>query len=169
MHVSNVGGTLAIVALTNAVLIYGLFALDWAPGMIAFLFWFEAAVIGVMTLVKVAASLPGEVPGTGKSVSYRRLPRPGGNTRVSSSVPRVNPLLALPLFVVFYGGLLAGYGGLLLLSLKESDYPGLLRGALASDGVRLAMVLIVGQHLWAFWRDYLRGPAWLRRDPTFHF
>lgn len=160
---------LAIVALTNVVLLYGLFALDWAPGTIAFLFWFEAAAIGTVSLIKVAASLPGDVPGSGKSVSYRRLPRPGERTTVSSSVPRVNPLLALPLFLVFYGALLAGYGGMLLLSLKEPDYPGLLRSALASDGVRFAMALIVGQHLWAAWRDYVRGPAWQRSDPTFHF
>jgi hypothetical protein len=160
---------LAPIALSNAVLLYGLFALDWAPGTIAFLFWFEAAVIGTMTFIKVAASLPGDVPGTRKSVSYRRLSRPGERTTVSSSVPRVNPILALPLFVIFYGGLLAGYGGMLLLSLKEPNYPALLRDALASDGVRLALALIVGQHLWAFWRDYLRGPAWQRKDPTFHF
>lgn len=161
--------TLAPIALSNAVLLYGLYALDWAPGTIAFLFWFEAAVIGTFTLIKVAASLPGDLPGSGKSVSYRRLPRAGERTTVSSSVPRVNPILALPLFIVFYGALLAGYGGMLLLSLQEPDYPGLLRNALASRGVYLAMALIAGQHLWAFWRDYLRGAAWQRKDPTFHF
>lgn len=160
---------LAPIALSNAVLLYGLYALDWAPGTIAFLFWFEAAVIGAFTFIKVAASLPGDISGSRKSVSYRRLPRPGERTTVSSSVPRVNALLALPLFIVFYGALLAGYGGLLLLSLHEPDYPGLLRNALASRGVYLAMALVAGQHLWAFWRDYVRGPAWQRQDPTFHF
>jgi hypothetical protein len=163
------GGAFAIIALTNAVLLYGLFALDWAPGTIAFLFWFEAAVIGAVTFIKVAASLPGDIPGSGKSVTYRRLPRPGGRTSVSSSVPRVNAFAALPLFVVFYGVLLAGYGALLLFSLKEPNYPALVRSALCSDSVRFAMALIVGQHLWAFWRDYVRGPAWQRTDPTFHF
>ncbi len=161
--------TFAPILLANAVLLAGLYALDWSPATIAFLFWFEAAAIGAVTLVKVAASLPGDVPGSGKSVTYRRLPRPGGNTRVSSSVPRVHPLLALPLFLLFYGLLLLAYGGLLLAALKEPDYPALAKAAMASDGVRLAIVLILGEHLWAFWRDYVRGPAWQRKDPTFHF
>lgn len=160
---------LAAIVLTNAVLLYGLFALDWAPGTVAFLFWFEAAVIGAVTFIKVAASLPGEVPGSGKSVTYLRLPRPGERTRVSSSVPRVHAFAALPLFVMFYGVLLAGYGALLLFSLKEPNYPALARSALSSDSVRFAMALIVGQRLWAFWRDYVRGPAWQHKDPTFHF
>lgn len=161
--------TLAVIALSNAVLLYGLYALGWAPGTIAFLFWFEAAVIGAFTFIKVAASLPGDVPGSGRSVTYKRLPRPGGNTRVSSSVPRVHPLLAPPFFLLFYGLLLLAYGGMLLAALKEPDYPGLARTAMASDGVRLAMGVIIAEHLWAYWRDYLRGPAWLRSDPTFHF
>jgi len=84
-------------------------------------------------------------------------------------VPRVNAFAALPLFVVFYGVLLAGYGALLLFSLKEPDYPALVRSALSPDSVRLAMALLIGQHLWAFWRGYVRGPAWQRSDPTFHF
>ena len=165
----SVGGALAVIALTNAVLLYGLFALDWSPGTIAFLFWFEAALIGALTFIKVAASLPGDVPGSGKGVTYKRLPRPGGSTRVSSTVPRVHPLMALPMFLLWYGLLLLAYAALLLFSLKEPNYPALVATALASDGVRLAMALIAGQHLWAFWRDYLRGPAWLRSDPTFHF
>jgi hypothetical protein len=160
---------LAPVAFANGVLLVGLYVLDWAPGTIAFLFWFEASVIGAVTFIKVAASLPGDVAGSKKSVTYVRLPRPGERTRVSSSVPRVNAWLALPLFIVFYGVLLAGYGALLLFSLHEPDYAGLLRNAIASQGVHLAMALIVGDHLWRFWRDYVRGPAWLRKDPTFHF
>jgi hypothetical protein len=160
---------LAPIAFANGVLLAGLYVLDWAPGTIAFLFWFEAATIGAATFVKVAASLPGDVPGSGKSVTYRRPPRPGGRTSVSSSVPRVNAFAALPLFTMFYGVLLAGYGALLLFSLKEPDYPALVGSALSSGSVRLAMALIVGQHLWAFWRDYIRGPAWQRMDPTFHF
>jgi hypothetical protein len=159
----------ALIAFSNAVFLYGLFALDWTPGTIAFLFWFEAAVIGAATFIKVAASLPGDVPGSGRSVSYRRLPRAGERTRVSSSVPRVNAYLALPLFVVFYGALLAGYGALLLFSLQDPGYAALIRSALASDSMGFAMALIAGNHLWAFWRDYVRGPAWQRRDPTFHF
>ena len=69
MQDRGAGGALAIVALTSAVLLYGLFALDWAPGTIAFLFWFEAALVGAFTFIKVAASLPGEVPGSKKSVT----------------------------------------------------------------------------------------------------
>jgi Family of unknown function (DUF6498) len=160
---------LALIALANAVLLVGLYALDWAPGTIAFLFWFEAAAIGAVTFVKVAASLPGDVPGSGRSVTYRRPPRPGGRTSVSSSVPRVSAVAALPLFIVFYGVLLAGYGALLLAALKEKNYVALARQAIASGGVLLAMALLVGEHMWAFWRDYLRGPAWQRADPTFHF
>lgn len=161
--------TYALVALANAVLLYGLFAQGWAPATVAFLFWFEAAVVGSATFLKVAASLPGDAPGTGKSVTYRRPPRPGGRTSVSSSVPRVKPLVALPLFLLFYGLVLLGYGALLLAALKEPNYLAVARTAVGSDGVRLAMALIVGQQLWAFWRDYARGPNWQRRDPTFHF
>jgi len=161
--------TPAIVALNSAVLLYGLFALDWVPGTIAFLFWFEAAVIGAVTFVKLAASLPGNVPGSGKHVTYRRPPRPGSRASVSSSVPRVGPVAALPLFLVFYGVVLLGYGALLLAALKEKDYVALARHAISSEGVKLAMALFVGQHLRAFWRDYVRGPAWQRSDPTFHF
>jgi hypothetical protein len=164
---------LALIAATNGVLLVGLLALGWSPGTMAFLFWFEAAVIGAVTFIKVAASLPGDAAGStagpGKSVTYLRPPRPGGRTRVSSSVPRISPLAALPLFLLFYGVLLLGYGALLLFSLKNADYPALIRGALAADGVRLAMAVMLGRQLWVFWRDYLRGPAWQRSDPTFHF
>ena len=159
----------ALIVFANGMLIAGLFALDWAPGTLAFLFWFEAAAVGAFTFIKVAASLPGEVPATRTRVSYARLPRPGERTRVSTSVPRVNPLAALPLFLVFYGALLLAYGALLLFSLKDKDYLMLLRGAISSEGVWLAMAVIAGRQLWAFWRGYLRGPAWQRRDPTFHF
>ncbi|MSP96974.1 MAG: hypothetical protein EXR29_07055 [Betaproteobacteria bacterium] len=78
----------APIAFGNGLLLIGLYALDWAPGTLAFLFWFEAVVIGTATFVKVAASLPGDAPGSGKSLTYVRLPRPGERTRVSSSVPR---------------------------------------------------------------------------------
>ena len=159
----------ALVALASGVLLYGLYALDWAPGTVAFLYWYEAALIGAVTLVKVAASLPGDVPGSGKSVTYKRLPRPGSTASVSSSVPRIHPLTAIPFFVLFYGLVLGAYGALLLLSLREPNYPALIRGALASDGTRLAMAVLAGQQLWAFWRGYVRGPAWQRADPTFHF
>lgn len=169
MQGRGAGGTLAIVALANAVPLYGLFALGWAPGTIAFLFWFEAAVIGAFTFVKVAASLPGDVPGVGKSVTYRRPPRPGGRASVSSSVPRIQPLAAIPLFILFYGLVLLGYGALLLAALKERNYVVLATRAISSSGALLAMALIVGQYLWTFWRDYVRGPAWQRGDPTFHF
>lgn len=169
MQKQGMGGALAVITITNAVLLAGLFALDWPPATIAFLFWFEAAAIGAVTLTKVAASLPGDVAGSGKSITYLRLPRPGERTRVSSSVPRVNAIVALPLFILLYGALLAAYAALLLLSLKEPDYPALVRNALSLESVRLAMALIAGEHLWAFWRDYVHGPAWQRADPTFHF
>jgi hypothetical protein len=157
------------VLLANAVLLVGLFAFGWSPGTMAFLFWFEAAVIGASTLVKVAASLPGDVPGVGRSVTYRRPPRPGTRASVSSSVPRIPPLGAIPLFLLFYGVVLAGYGALLVFSLKERNVATLIKAAFALDGVRLAMAVIAGEHLWGFWRAYVRGPAWQRRDPTFHF
>jgi hypothetical protein len=160
---------LVVIALAHAVPLYGLFALDWAPGTIAFLFWFDAAVIGAFTFIKVVASLPGDVPGAGKSVTYKRPPRPGGRTSVSSSVPRIQPLVAVPLFILFYGVVLLGYGALLLAALKETNYTALAQRAISSSGAFLAMALIVGQYLWAFWRDYVRGPAWQRSDPTFHF
>ncbi len=169
MHRNNSGVTVVIIALTNAVPLVGLFALDWTPGMFAFLLWFEAAVIGLATFMKVAASLPDHIHDPGPSVTYRRLPRPGGRASVTSTVPRIIPLLALPQFLLFYGLLLFAYGALLLGSLKDPDYPRLLATALASDSMRLAMALIVGEHLWAFWREFVRAPAWQRADPTFHF
>jgi hypothetical protein len=165
----GVGGALTVIAFTNAVLLIGLYSLGWPPGTVAFLFWFEAAVIGAFTFIAVAASLPGKVPGSGTNIVYVRLPRPGERTSVRSSVPRVNGWVAPPLFVAFYGALLAAYAALLLSSLDESDYAALVSSALSSDGVRLTMVVIVGARLWAFWRDYVRGPAWQRVDPTFHF
>ena len=168
MREQGTGGALAVIAITNAVLLAGLFALDWPPATIAFLFWFEAAAIGAVTLIKVAASLPGDVPGSGKSITYLRLPRPGERASVSSSVPRINGLVALPLFIVFYGALLAAYAALLLLSLKERTI-GIGQERAVTGRVRLAMALIAGEHLWALWHDYVRGPAWQRADPTFHF
>lgn len=169
MQGHGLGGALAVIALTNAVLLVGLFALGWPPATIAFLFWFEAAVIGAVTLIKVAASLPGEILGSGRSNIYVRLPRPGGRTSVRSSVPHVYGLKAPLLFIVFYGALLAAYAELLFSSLEESSYQALVGSALSLDSVRLAMALIVGEHLWGFWRDFMRGPAWQRADPTFHF
>lgn len=153
----------------NAVLLFGLLGLGWAPETIAFLFWFEAAVIGLATLARIGASLPGEPLPPGQRNTYLRLPRPGGRTRVSSTVPRVHPVLAVPLFLLFYGLLLLAYGALLAFSLKAPDYPRVVAAALEAGGVRLAMAVIAGEHLWYFWRDYLRGPAWQRADPTFHF
>ena len=161
--------SLALIGLANGILLYGLYALDWEAGTVAFLFWYEAAVIGAVTFVKVAASLPGDVPGSSKSVTYVRPPQPGKRTRVSSSVPRIHALTALPFFLLFYGLVLGAYGALLLFALREPDYPALIERTVASGAVRLAMLVIAGQHLSAFWRDYVRGPAWQRADPTFHF
>ena len=155
------------ILLANGILLVGLHAFDWSPATVALLFWCEAAAVGAFTLLKVGLSLPGEATGAaGPSVRYQRLPQPGKRTRVSSSVPRVNPWLALPLFVVFYGGLLAGYGGLLLLSLKNPDFRGVLREALAAPGVLLALAFIVGQQLSRWWSGYVWGPAWQRVEPT---
>lgn len=153
----------------NAFLLLGLLWLDWSPETIAFLFWFEAAVIGTATAVRIAASLPGEALPPGQRNTYLRLPRAGGRTRVSSTVPRVHPVLALPLFLLLYGLLLLAYGALLAFSLKAPDPWRLAAAALEGGGVRLAMGVIAAEHLWTFWRDFVRGPAWQRTDPTFHF
>jgi hypothetical protein len=81
----------------------------------------------------------------------------------------VAPLLAVPLFVLLYGLLLIGYGVLLLYALGDFDYPRLAAEAWASSGARLAILFILGEQLLAFWREFVRGPAWQRADPTFHF
>jgi Family of unknown function (DUF6498) len=161
--------SVAPVLFANAVLLFGLFALGWAPRTVAFLFWFEAAVAGAVTLLKVAASLPGNLPASGQSVTYRRQPRPGSRASVSTTVPRIAPLRAIPLFILSYGTVLAGYGALLLQALGEEDFVSPVNAALAADGARFAMAVIAGEHLWAFWRGFVRGPAWQRSDPTFHF
>lgn len=157
------------VLVANAVLLVGLYAFGWSPGTVAFLFWFEAAVVGVVTLAKVAASLPGDVPGTGTHVVYERPPRPGWRASARSSVPRVRPVAAIPLFLVLYGLVLGGYGTLLLGSLGERNLGRFLHRVTAEQGVWLGMAFIVLERLWAFWTGYVRGPAWQRRDPTFHF
>ena len=169
MQAQGVGGTLTAIAITNTVLLVGLFALAWPPATIAFLFWFEAAVIGATTLVKVIASFPGDNPPSGKNITYVRLPRPGERSSATTTVPCVHGFVGPPLFILFYGVVLAAYAALLLTSLDKSDYPELVRSAVSLIGVRLSMVLIVIQHLWSFWRDYVRGPEWQRADPTFHF
>jgi Family of unknown function (DUF6498) len=153
----------------NAMLLAGLVWLDWEPGTLAFLFWFEAAAVGAVTLLKLAASVPGAELTGPQRVTYVRRPRPGGYTSVSSTLPRIGKLAAVPLFVLSYGLLLLGYAALLLASLEQADYPHLVAAAWASHGARFAMALIAGQHLWGFWRDFVRGPAWQRSDPTFHF
>ncbi len=158
------------IALTNTWLLVGLFALGWPPATIAFLFWFEAAMIGAVTLVEVTASLPGDVPASAKkSITYVRMPRPGERASASTSLPRVGGLAAPALFIAFYGALLAAYAALLLVSLRQPNYPELVASAVALGSVRLSMLLVVGGQMWAFWRDYVRGPAWQRTDPTFHF
>jgi hypothetical protein len=78
-------------------------------------------------------------------------------------------VLAPVKFLLMYGLLLLAYGALLLVALDGPHLETLARQSLASTGVKLAMAFIAGEHLWAYWRDYLRGPAWQRRDPTFHF
>jgi len=160
---------IATLLLSNGVLLAGLLWLGWSPSTVGFLFWFEAAVTGLATLLKVAASLPGTVPGTGKRLTYRRASRPGGRATVTSVVPRVGALAALPLFVVLYGMVLAAYGALLLASTHDAHPLSLVRSAVGDEGVRLAMLVIAARHLWDFWRDYVRGPTWQRTDPTFHF
>jgi hypothetical protein len=102
-------------------------------------------------------------------MSYVRSPKPGQRTRVTSAVPRVAPLLAAPLFVLLYGLLLLGYGAMLLYALGDFDYPRLAAEAWASPGARFALALIAGEQGLAFWREFVRGPAWQRADPTFHF
>jgi hypothetical protein len=78
-------------------------------------------------------------------------------------------ILAPAKFLLLYGLVLLGYGALLTIALDGPHLQTLADRALASTGVKLAMTFIAGEHLWAFWRDYLRGPAWQRKDPTFHF
>ena len=160
---------LAPVLAANGMLLAGLLWLDWSPGTVAVFFWLEAGAAGLQALARVGASLPGAPLSGPERMSYARLPRAGERTRVSSAVPRVSPVLAVPLFVLFYGLLLLGYGALLLFALGDFDYPRLAAEAWASPGARFAIALIAGEQALLFWREYVRGPAWQRADPTFHF
>ena len=160
---------LAAVLASNVMLLAGLLWLDWSPGTVALFFWIEAAAAGLQALARVAASLPGAPIAGPQRMSYVRAPKAGERTRVSSAVPRVSPVIAAPLFVILYGLLLLGYGALLLYAIGTFDYPRLAAEAWASPGARFAIALIAGQQLLAFWREFVRGPAWQRADPTFHF
>ena len=159
----------APVLASNAMLLIGLLWLGWSPGTVAVFFWLEAAAAGLQALVRVTASLPGASLAGPERMSYARLPKPGGRTRVSSSVPRVSPLLAVPLFVLLYGLLLLAYAASLLYALGDFNYPRLAADAWASSGARLAAALIAVEQGMLFWREFLRAPAWQRSDPTFHF
>ncbi len=165
----SVGPTLAIIACANGALLAGLLWFGWAPGTAALLFWFESACIGAGTLARIAASLPGYVPHADGRARYVRLPLPGGSSSARSSVPQVGRIAAIPLFIALYGTLLAVFAAMLVFSLKVRDIGALVQEALASGSVRLALLLIVAEHAWAFWREYVHGPVWARSDPTFHF
>lgn len=166
---ADIGFPLLLCLCANGALLIGLALFDWPAATVAFMFWAESAIIGLFTLLKVAASVPGHIAHAPGHVTYRRPPRPGSHTSSSTSVPRVNRFLAVPLFVILYGAVLAAFGALLTVPLKIDDPLRVAGEALAGTGTRLFLLFVVLEQGWSSWREFFLGPAWIRNDPTFHF
>lgn len=154
----------------NAVLLGGLLFADWDASAVAALFWAESAIVGIATLIRILVAVTGSLPPEGPgNVTYRRLPRPGRRTSSSTSVPRINRVLAVPLFILSFGVLLLLYGWMLAASLDVDDPAALLAQVGAATGPRAFLLFIVLEQAWSGWRELRFGPDWMRNDPTFHF
>jgi hypothetical protein len=133
-----------------------------------FAYWLEGAVIGLFTLLKIACALPGYDPVPGKSVTYERK---GKGVSASFTVTPVSRGSIIPKFIGIYGILMLFYGLALFVFLaREMTFDGAIARLRAVSSGLLTMVLVMlAWHAWAFYSDFIRGPAWARSDSMFHY
>lgn len=141
----------------------------WTVFTVCFVFWAESAIIGVVTLGKMLAALPGYDPVPGRSVQYLRGDQETSAKWSMTQSRGLNLTLGL---VAFYGGFLAIMGVLM------GGFLGGLSGARFSasladlrshtGGVAIVLLLLLAEHVAAAWFDFIDAPDWARHDPLFH-
>ncbi len=159
---------LLAVALVNLIPIAGVLWLGWDAFTVVFAYWMEGAVIGLFTLLKIIWALPVYDPTPGKSVTYERKNK---DVSASFTLTQASKATIIPKFIGIYGGLMLFYAIFLVLFLggdRTIDAAAArLKGAFPALLTMLAAMIL--WHTCGFYSDFIRGPAWARSDPMFHF
>ena len=160
--------SLVMVVLANLVPVVGVFRLGWDAFLVVFAYWLEGAVVGLFTLIKIVWALPGYDPTPGTSVSYKRK---GKDVSAHFTAEQMGKRAVVLAFICVYGGLMLVYGVLLLLFLGAEPTVEKVTARLSgvSTGLLTVLVLMLLQHAWTFYTDFVRGPEWAKSDPVFHF
>jgi hypothetical protein len=161
-------GSLIMVILANAVPVAGVFWFGWDAFLVVFAYWLEGVVVGCFTLLKIVWTLPGYDPTPGQSVQYARK-----NKDVSENftVTQLSKWAVVPAFTGVYGGLMLVYGLLMLMFLDGRLTVAAVTARLSGDasGLLTVLVIMLAQHAWIFYTDFVCGPEWAKSDPVFHF
>ncbi len=142
--------------------VVGFLFLDWDPVPVLLAFSVEPAIVFLVDLIKVLVALPRSRPVSGRRVIYRR----GGETAV---VVESNRAVSLLVFLALRLGVLALLGllyGLAFRGLVTREHLDHVRTFPPEVVTMSAMLLLV--HARSFFRNFLRGPNWVRRDISMH-
>jgi hypothetical protein len=160
-------GALVAVLVGNAAPLLAVYLWDWHPSTVLLIYWIETVIIGLLTTVKLLLALPGYRPQPGRRVRYQQ--KSGGNSR-SFETGEASRLWIVPSFVLIYGGAsaLVLFIGAALLG-RKVDLADMFREMTADWRQWLPLLgMLLVEHIADFFRDFFRGPAWVRSDPIFH-
>jgi hypothetical protein len=149
----------------NMLAVCYMFQAEWTALTVLFLFWVESVTLGVVTLGRMLAALPGYAPVPRRKVTYARGEKSGVNESWSSIEPSISSLFG---WFVMYTVILAVSALMGARLLGGSSWAATLTSLrLQMGGVALVLMLDFGQQAVSAWMDFVHGPDWARRDPLF--
>jgi hypothetical protein len=149
----------------NCAPIVGLFWYSWTLFDVVMLFYLETVVVAFVAGVKIAISEARASPDVGRSVRYERQTRIGplkfGTSELSASA-------IMGIYAFWWLFFLFVTGTLIVFLLFPDERSIIARLAGIPGGLLLALGMLVVPQAHNFFVDFIWGPAWVRRDPTFH-
>jgi hypothetical protein len=149
----------------NVLAIRYMFHAGWTALTVLFLFWAESVTLGLVTLGRMFAALPGYAPVPGRKVTYARGERSGVNESWSSFERSISSLFGC---FVLYSIILAmsAFMGVRLLG-GNSWVTTLTSLRVQIGGIAIVLLLDFGQQAVSAYLDFVRGSDWTRHDPLF--
>jgi len=156
------------VVLGNLMPLVAVLLFDWGAFDVVFLYWLENAVIGLFNILKMAFAQPdgkiGDEPTRSGQVVWRKRP----STEESTWTVGSWKLLCIPFFIVHYSLFMFVHFMFIfavLSGMKDPDPIGFVASSM-SLGLIVALVLLIVEHGYLFYRDYWKGGGYKRTHPV---
>jgi hypothetical protein len=139
-----------IILLVNLIPAFGVLVLQWDAFTVVFLYWVENLIVGLVTVLKILSATGG----------------------VPKAMATSGKFFLIPFFCVHYGLFMLVHGVFIFALLGGGMRPGVNPFAVFAGvpamglGFALATVGFVGEHLYAFYRDYLRSGGYKKTSPV---